>query len=168
MSTVIFKDKEYKLYGKEVKIGDKISFKAADLDFNEVEINSFKKKITVLSIFPSINTSVCDLQTREISQLASQYPNIEFISISVDLPSALKQWCLAHGVDNVSVYSDYLHHDFGKKYGFLIEGLNLLTRGAMILDKKGEVVYEKKTKKVSDDIDFEELKWAIKQQIEKN
>jgi thiol peroxidase len=86
----MFKEKERTLLGEQVVLGDVLKFKSIDTDFNE---SSFEKldNITIFSIFPSINTRVCDLQTNQINNIAKSYPQFDFVAMSLDLPTALKE-----------------------------------------------------------------------------
>ncbi|MDA6840264.1 redoxin domain-containing protein, partial [Escherichia coli] len=85
-----------------------------------------------ISVFPSVDTSVCALQNIRFNKEASKLKgDVEILSISVDLPFAQKRFCAAEGIDNVHVYSDYRDLDFGMKYGFVIKELRLLARGVI-------------------------------------
>ncbi|MGL4342946.1 MAG: peroxiredoxin [Metamycoplasmataceae bacterium] len=152
----IFLKQERELIGNEINIGDKLTFKATKIDFEEI---SFEKldKISVFSIFPSISTRVCDLQTTGINEIANKFPNIDFIAISVDLPTTLREWCGSHGVNNILAVSDYKDREFGIKTGFLIDDFFLLNRGIIILNEKNEVIYLQKNKDVHQQIDFNDL-----------
>lgn len=138
------------------KVGDKISFKLSNTKFEDVSIDSIKGP-KVLSTFPSINTSVCDRQTREIIDLAKKHPNYKFISISLDLPPAQATWCGANNFENVLIFSDYKNRDFSKKYGLLIENIYLMHRCLIILDENNVITYIKANDEVSKDPDFKSL-----------
>ncbi|MGL5590877.1 MAG: peroxiredoxin [Metamycoplasmataceae bacterium] len=151
-----FKDKEWNLIGEKIELGKKLTFKAIDTDFNEIDFGNVKKT-TILSIFPSINTSVCDFQTKSMNEIAKKYHQFDFVAISLDLPTALKVWCGSHNVNNIKAVSDYKDREFGKKSGFLIDELFLLNRGIIILDKNNKVIYLERKTDVHDQIDFEKL-----------
>lgn len=153
----IFKNKDRNLLGDEIFVGSELRFKSIDFDFNEC---SFEKlnKITVFSIFPSISTKVCDLQTLGMSKLSEEFHQFNFVAISLDLPTTLKEWCGAHKLDNIQVVSDYKTREFGLKTGFLIDEIFLLNRGIIILDKNNKVIFLEKNDDVHKQIDFKHLK----------
>lgn len=152
----IFKEQERNLLGEQVNLGSTIKFKATDISFNEC---SFEKlsKITIFSIFPSINTKVCDLQTTQMNKIAHKYPNYDFVAISLDLPPALNEWCGAHNIKNIKAVSDYKKREFGMKTGFLIDEVFLLNRGIIVLNKNNEIIYIAKSNNVHKQINFKNL-----------
>lgn len=153
---VIFKDKERLLLGKNITLNDEIKFTLIDINFNEVDFSKLDN-ITIFSIFPSINTKVCDLQTTSMNKTALLYPAFDFIAISLDLPTALKEWCGSHGTENIKAMSDYRDRDFGLKTGFLIDEIFLLARGIIVLDKNNKVIYKDVNHDVHDQVDFKKL-----------
>lgn len=159
--TTKFKNKEYKLTSNLISVGDKLQFEVTNLAFEPVKLDNFQKT-TVISIFPSINTKVCDLQTTEVIELSRQYKDIRFISISLDLPSALSEWAQSHEGENMEFFSDYRLRDFGNKSGFLIDQIFLLNRGFIILDANGTVLEVEPNDDVHEQIDFNNLKNLIK------
>jgi len=128
--------------GNPLKVGDKaLDFTAVDNDLNEVSFfSNFKNQHTLISVVPSLDTSVCDMQTRTINERLANYKNLDFITISNDLPFAQKRWCGANGL-NIHTLSDHRHLDFAMKYGVLIEELRLLARAVFVLDENKKVIY---------------------------
>lgn len=157
MTTVKFKNIDTPLIGNPVQVGTIISATVTNLQLEDVKLGKFDKKYTIFSIFPSINTSVCDEQTQMTSQIAKKYLDYDFIALSLDLPTALAQWCAAHNVENLQVYSDYKKREFSKKYGLLIDGIYLMNRAILVVDQAGKVVYAKHNDNVHDQIDFANL-----------
>ncbi|WGI36371.1 redoxin domain-containing protein [Mesomycoplasma lagogenitalium] len=155
-----FKGIEYSLVNELISKNEKISLSLTDIHFEDVQLNKFEK-LTVISAFPSINTSVCDLQTKGIAKLANEFPNVRFISISMDLPSAISQWKSANDLENMEIYSDYRTRDFGLKSGFLIDKIFLLNRGFLIIDKDSKVLEVSANNDVHEQIDFAKLKSLI-------
>ncbi len=166
MST-LFKGLDRKLLGKMINIGNKLSFKSVDIDLNEV---SFEKlgKVTIFSIFPSINTKVCDLQTSSMNKMALLFPNFDFIAMSLDLPTALNEWCGSHGIKNIRAFSDYKDREFGLKTGFLMDEVFLLNRGVIVLDENSSVIYIARNKDVHQQIDFKALQSFLEKISKKN
>ncbi|AJC49671.1 peroxiredoxin [Mycoplasma flocculare] len=151
-----FKDKLYNLVSPLIEPGEKLEFSVSDTNFDVVEFNSFGKT-TIISVFPSINTKICDFQTIAIRDLSRKYPQFRFISVSLDLPSAITQWKDANAADNLEIYSDYRLRSFGFATGFLIEDVFLLNRGYLIVDADGKVLVVESNSNVHDQIDFVKL-----------
>ena len=154
---VTFGGRPVKLAGRHCEVGEKApSFTLVDGALQPVCSDRFCGKIRIYSIFPSVDTSVCSLQNirfnREASKLGDE---VVVISISVDLPFAQKRFCAAEGIDRVHVLSDYRDLDFGMKYGFVMEGLRLLARGVVVVDRNDTVRYVEYVPEVSHEPDYE-------------
>jgi len=105
-------------------------------------LESTAGKIRLISVVPSIDTSVCDLQTRRMNEEASKLgENVVVITVSVDLPQAQKRWCGAAGVERVVMLSDYMHLDFGKAYGTAIPDVGVDQRSVFVVDATDTVRY---------------------------
>ncbi len=141
--TVKFGSNPVALYGSLVKVGDKApEFSALDTSLKPVGLGDFKGKVKLISVFPSIDTSVCSVQNHKFNKEAASFGDkVVFIAMSMDLPFALKRFCGAEGIDNLVTLSDHRDADFGKKYGYLIEALRLLARGVVVVDKDDVVRY---------------------------
>ena len=131
------------LIGNEVKVGSKApSFSVLNDGLKPVTLDDFKGKVKLLSIFPSIDTGVCSMQTQKFNKEAAQFGDkVDFLAISADLPFALKRFCGAEGIDNLIPLSDHKEMDFGQKYGFHISELRLLARGVIIVDQNNTIQY---------------------------
>lgn len=117
-------------------------FTVVDSKGADVKLSDFKGKKIVISVFPSVDTAVCASQTRHFNKAAvSLSSDVVILTVSKDLPFALSRFCAAEGIENVHTLSDYKESEFGKKYGFLIEENQLLSRGVVIVDKAGKVAY---------------------------
>lgn len=131
------------LLGEPTIIGEIApDFTAVDINGKDVKLSDYKGKVIVLATFPSIDTKVCATETREFNKRATDLgENVVVLTLSKDLPFALGRFCAAEGIKNVIPLSDYKQSEFGLKYGFLIKENMLLTRGVIIIDKNGKVVY---------------------------
>lgn len=99
-------------------------------------------KVRIIGSLPSLNTSVCDRETRRFNQEAAALgPEIAIMVISMDLPYTLKNWCAAAGVDQVITLSDHMGADFSTKYGVLVKERRILRRAIFVVDRQGRVVY---------------------------
>jgi thioredoxin-dependent peroxiredoxin len=138
-----FKGSPLTLIGPEVKVGDKApDFKANSNLLNQVSLADYAGKVKLISVIPSIDTGVCDAQTRRFNEEAAKLgDNVVVLTISVDLPPAQARWCGAAGVDKVVMLSDYKDVSFGEAYGVLIKELRLLMRSIFVIDANDTVQY---------------------------
>jgi thiol peroxidase len=130
--------------GPDIKVGDQApDFVAQAQDWSFVKVlESTQGKVRVITSLPSLNTSVCDTETRRFNQEASTLDkDIVVIGISTDLPYAIKNWCAGSGVDRVLVVSDHYDTNFGEKYGTLVKERRILRRAVFVVNKQGKVVY---------------------------
>ncbi|MEK4178181.1 thiol peroxidase [Aeribacillus sp. FSL K6-1121] len=142
MANVTFKGNPVTLLGNEVKVGDKApDFKVLANDLSEVTLADTKGQVRIISVVPSIDTGVCDAQTRRFNEEASKLDNVKILTISMDLPFAQKRWCGANGIENVQLLSDHRDASFGQAYGVLIKELRLLARAVFVVDSNNNVTY---------------------------
>ena len=154
------------LVGKEIKIGDKApDFTALTPDLSPLSLSSTKGQVRVISVVPSIDTSVCDIQTRWFNEASAKIEGLTIISISVDLPFAIKKYCATKGIENIKTLSDHKDLDFGLKYGFVIEELRLLARGTVVIDRDDIVRHVEYVPNVSDLPDYEKVMATVKQYL---
>ena len=152
------------LIGNEVKVGDTApDFVALDNNLSPVKLSSFRGKICVLSSVPSLDTPVCDMETRKFNESAGRFgKDIAILTISMDLPFAQKRWCAAAGVNQVQTLSDHREASFGNAFGVLIKELRLLARAVFLIDRKGVIQYVQLVKEVSKEPDYEAVFTALK------
>ncbi len=145
------------LKGKEVKVGDKAQdFTVINDSLQNFSLSDFEDKVKLISIFPSIDTSVCSMQTRKFNEEAAKFgDDVAFIALSADLPFALKRFCGAEGIDNLTPLSDHKNMDFGEKYGFMIDELRLLARGVVIIDSNNEIKYVEIVPEIGNEPNYE-------------
>ncbi|WP_209122104.1 thiol peroxidase [Alkalihalobacillus sp. BA299] len=142
MANVTFKEKPVTLLGNEVKVGDTApDFKVLANDLSPVTLADSKGKVRLISVVPSVDTGVCDQQTRRFNEEAAGLEGVQVLTVSVDLPFAQKRWCAAAGIENLQTVSDHRELSFGKAYGVAIEELRLLTRAVFVIDANDEVTY---------------------------
>ena len=130
--------------GPDIQVGQAApEFTAQAQDWSSVKVLDVTKgKVRIITSLPSLNTSVCDTETRRFNQEAAALDkDIVVIGISTDLPYTLKNWCAAAGVDKVMVVSDHLDGNFGEKYGTLVKERRILRRAVFVVNKGGKVVY---------------------------
>jgi thiol peroxidase len=162
---VTIKGNPLTLVGNEIKVGDKApDFTLLDNDLNPVKLSSFLGKVVVLSSVPSLDTPVCDMETRKFNQEAAKLgSDVVILTISMDLPFAQKRWCGAAGVDRVKTLSDHRDAAFGTTYGTLLKELRLLARNIYVIDKKGTIQYQQLVKEVTNEPDYNAVLRAVKE-----
>src|SRR5437879_2087587 len=143
--------------GADLKAGPKApAFSAVGKGLAPVTLDQFKGKVKIMAAIPSIDTPVCDAETRRFNEEAAKLPgDVQILTISMDLPFAQARWCGAAGVDKVTTISDWRAAEFGQKYGALIKELHLLARAVFVLDKNDNVVYAEYVKEVANQPNFE-------------
>jgi thiol peroxidase len=151
------------LIGKEVKVGDPApDFEVLDNDLSPVKLSSFRGKVCVISSVPSLDTPVCDMETRKFNQEAGKLnADVQILTISMDLPFAQKRWCGAAGVDKVVTLSDHRNASFGTAYGVLIKELRLLARCVFVVDREGIIRYIQMVKEITEEPDYEAIMDAV-------
>ncbi|AND84428.1 thiol peroxidase [Clostridium tyrobutyricum] len=157
-----FQGKPVTLSGNTVKVGDTVpDFTVIDNNLNPISLKD-TKGVRILLTVPSIDTPVCDLETRTFNEKASEIPGVTVYTISMDLPFAQSRWCAAHGVKNVTTASDYKDRSFGKNFGTYIVDLGLLARTAFVVDSNNKVTYVNYLEEVTDYPDYDEILNAAK------
>jgi len=151
------------LVGEEVKVGDKApDFTVLDNDLSPVDFSSYRGKVCVISSVPSLDTPVCDTETRRFNQEAGRLgSDVVILTISMDLPFAQKRWCGAAGVDKVQTLSDHREASFGTAYGVLIKELRLLARAIFVVDREGIIQYIQLVKELTKEPDYEAVLNAV-------
>jgi len=152
------------LVGHELAVGDTApDFAALDTDLSTVEFASFQGKIAVISSVPSLDTPVCDRQTRRFNEEAVKLdPGVVLLAISMDLPFAQKRWCGATGVTRVQTLSDHRDASFGVSYGVLIKELRLLARAVFLVDTHGIIQYMQIVRELTEEPDYESTLRAVR------
>jgi thioredoxin-dependent peroxiredoxin len=140
---VTMKGNPVTLTGKPVKVGQQApDAEVVANDLSAVKLSSYFGKKCVIASVPSLDTSVCDIETRKFNEEAGKLgSDVVVLTISMDLPFAQKRWCGAAGIKNVITLSDYRYASFGNAYGVLIKELHLLARAVFVVDKSGVVRY---------------------------
>ncbi|GMA51724.1 putative thiol peroxidase [Alicyclobacillus contaminans] len=141
--TFLFAGKPVTLEGPELKVGDKApNAELVANDRSKVTLEAYKGKVRILSVVPSLDTGVCDAQTRKFNEAAAGLgDNVVVLTISADLPFAQARWCGAAGVDRVITLSDHLSMSFGKAYGTYIKELRLESRAVFVVDSNDTLVH---------------------------
>ena len=146
----------FTLIGPELKPGDKApDFDVVDTGLAAVNLEKTGNSVRIFSVVPSLDTPVCDAQTKRFNEEAAKLPNVEIYTISMDLPFAQKRWCGAFGVDRVKMLSDHRDGSFGANYGTLIKELRIESRAIFVVDKENVIRHAEYVKEVADFPNYE-------------
>lgn len=153
---ITFKGNPFTLLGPELKVGDKApDFAVVDNGLAPVTLASSAGKIRIISAVPSVDTPVCDAETRRFNEEAAALPEgVVLLTVSADLPFAQKRWCGAAGIDRVTLLSDYRERSFAQNYGVLIKELLLLSRAIFIVDGNDVIRYIQVVPEVTSEPDY--------------
>lgn len=162
-AVVTMKGNSLTLLGNEVRVGQPAPDAALVAnDLSEVKLSSFKGKKILLSVIPSIDTPVCEIQTKRFNQEADNLGEIVILTVSMDLPFAQKRWCGATHSTKIKTLSDYREASFGQNWGLLIKGLRLLARAVFIIDENGIVRYKQIVPEITKEPNYAEALQALK------
>ena len=144
------------LIGPEIKPGDKApDFETVNDSMQPVKLEQTGNSVRIFSVIPSLDTPVCDAQTKRFNEEAAKLDGVTIYSISMDLPFAQKRWCGTYGVDKVKMLSDHRGGSFGEHYGTLIKELRIESRAIFVVDKNNTVQHVQYVKEVADHPDYE-------------
>ncbi|QNN21165.1 thiol peroxidase [Planctomycetales bacterium ZRK34] len=160
---ITFKGNPMTLVGNELAPGDAApDFALIANDLSEKQLSDFTDKTIILSAVPSLDTGVCDVETRTFNEKAAALgDDVTVLTVSLDLPFAQKRWCASAGIDRVVTLSDYKHGTFGKAYGILIKELGLLARCIFVI-KDGKITYIQLVPEVAEEPDYDAVIEAAK------
>ena len=153
---VTMKGNPLTLVGKPAAVGEVApDFTVVANDLSEVKLSKYRGKIVLIAAVPSLDTSVCSLETRRFNEEAAALgDDVVVLTISMDLPFAQKRWCGAEGVQRVVTLSDHRDASFGLSYGVLIKELRLLARSVFVVAPDGRITYTELVKEISKEPDY--------------
>ncbi len=157
------------LVGNELQPGDMApDFEVLNENLEPVRLSSFRGRVVVIVSVPSIDTPVCDMETRRFNEEAGKLgDDVVILTISMDLPFAQKRWCAAAGVSNVQLLSDHRGALFGESFGVLIKELRLLARTVFVIDRSGRIEYIQYVKETTEEPDYGEVLEVINETLKK-
>jgi len=160
---VTFQGNPLTLTGNELKVGDKApNIQLLNDELKPVSLNDYNDKVCVILSVPSLDTPVCDTETRKFNEYAGTFgADVETLAVSMDLPFAQKRWCGAAGIERVTTLSDYRDRQFGEGFGLYIKELGLLARSVYILDREGVVKYAQLVTEVTNEPNYDEVREAV-------
>src|SRR3954453_23004387 len=144
------------LVGPELKPVDKApDFSMVDGSLKPVSLGDTGSTVRIFSVVPSLDTPVCDAQTKRFNEEAANLPGVEIYTVSMDLPFAQKRWCGAFDVNQIKMLSDHKDGSFGEGYGTLIKELRIESRAIFVVDRNNKVVHAEYVKEVADFPNYE-------------
>ncbi len=154
--TVTLKGNPMAVAGPELKVGDKApDFTCVDNTLKPVTLADTGHSVRIFSVVPSLDTPVCDAQTRRFNEEAAKLPGVDIYTVRVDLPFAQKRYCNAFAVDRVNMLSDHKDASFGAHYGTLIKDLRIESRAIFVIDRDNVIRYVQYVKETGDHPDYE-------------
>lgn len=167
--TVTMRGNPLALAGTPVRPGDAApDFQVVDNDMKPASLKDFAGKVLILTSVPSLDTPTCDLETRRFNQEAAKLaPEVQVLTVSMDLPFAQKRWCGAAGVKNLKTLSDHRAASFGVNYGVLIPDLRLLARAVFVVGRDGKIAYEQIVPEIASEPDYDSALAVAKAQVGK-
>ncbi len=161
---ITFKGQPFTLEGTPVTAHGKApDFIVAANDLSPKTLADYKGKVLIISVVPSLDTGVCDLQTRRFNaEAAALGEHVRILTISCDLPFAQARWCGLAGADRLETLSDYKDLSFGLAYGVVIKELRLLTRSIFVIDSDRNIAYTEIVPEVTHEVNFEAALEAAK------
>lgn len=164
---ITFKGDPKTLIGPEIKVGDQApDFSVLANDLSPVTLADSKGTVRIVSVVPSLDTGVCDQQTRRFNEEAAKLDGVNILTVSADLPFAQKRWCGAAGIDRVQTLSDHRDLSFGTQYGVVIKELRLLARAVFVIDQNDQVVYAEYVSEATNHPDYEAPVLAAKKALQ--
>jgi thiol peroxidase len=154
------------LIGPELKAGDSApDFSLVDKGLKPVTLKDTGNHVRIFSVVPSLDTPVCDAQTKKFNEAAAQLPDVDIFTVSMDLPFAQSRWCGAFGVDRVKMLSDHREGSFGSNYGTLIKELRIESRAIFVVDQNNKIRHAEYVKEVADFPNYEAALTAVRSSL---
>ena len=154
--TTTLRGNPFRLDGPELKTGDSApDFDAVDASLQKVNLQKTGNGVRIFSVVPSLDTPVCDAQTRRFEEEAGKLGDVRIFTISMDLPFAQKRWCGTFGINKIEMISDHLTGSFGEHYGTLIPDLRIESRAIFVVDANNKLRHVEYVKEVGDHPNYE-------------
>jgi len=152
------------LLGNTVRVGDRApDFTVFDNALTPKTLKDYAGKKLIISTVPSLDTPVCDTETRKFNEIASSLgDDVTVLTLSMDLPFAQGRWCGNAGIERVITLSDYAQASFGHAYGVLLENLRLLARVVFVVDSDGVIRYIQRVPEITQEPNYDEVIAAVR------
>jgi len=154
--TVTMKGNPLAVAGPELKPGDAApDFELTNTDLQPVRLADTGNGVRIFSVVPSLDTPVCDQQTRRFNEEAAKLNGVEILTVSCDLPFAQKRWCGAAGADKVKTLSDYKNGSFGEAWGTMVRDLRVECRAVFVVDKDNKIQFAQYVPEIAEQPDYD-------------
>jgi thiol peroxidase len=161
--TTILGGNELPLAGPELRVGDKApNFSVVDETLQAVDLAGTGSGTRIFSVVPSLDTPVCDAQTKRFEEEAEKLSDVKIYTISMDLPFAQKRWCGNFGINKITMLSDHRSGSFGEQYGTLIPDVRIESRAIFVVDADNTLKHVEYVRKVGDSPNFDAALAAAK------
>lgn len=165
--TTILNETEFPLEGPELKVGDTApDFDVINSSLQPFTLDKSGSGVRIFSVVPSLDTPVCDAQTKRFEDETQRLPGVKIFTVSMDLPFAQSRWCSNYGISKVVMLSDHRAGSFGAQYGTLIPDLRIESRAIFVVDKHNKLVHVEYVRRVGDHPDYEAALAAAKRAAE--
>ncbi len=154
--TTTLQGKEFRLVGPELKAGDPApDFSVIDNTLQGIDLAATGSGVRIFSVVPSLDTPVCDAQTKRFEDESGQLKDVKIYTVSMDLPFAQKRWCGNYGINKIMMLSDHRTGSFGEHYGTMISDLRIESRAIFVVDGENKINYAEYVRQVSDHPNYE-------------
>jgi thiol peroxidase len=150
------------LIGPELKVGDSApDFSAVDDSLKDVNLATTGSGTRIFSVVPSLDTPVCDAQTKRFNEESARLPGVQIFTVSMDLPFAQKRFCNSFALDNIKMLSDHRSGSFGESYGTLIKDLRIHSRAIFVVGPDNKIRYVEYVPEVGSHPNYEAVLAAV-------
>ena len=165
MPDVTFKGSPVELSGTTISAGDTApEFHLQSTALEEVSLSTKPGRVRVIATIPSLDTSVCSMESKRFNDEATKHPDVDFFAVSMDLPFAAKRWCGSEDAETIQTLSDHRTGAFGQNYGVLIKGGALdriLTRAVFVVGKDDVVKHVEYCSEIAEHPDYDAILAAV-------
>jgi len=166
--STILMGKPFALAGPELKAGDKApDFDVIDAKLQAVNLAGTGDGVRILSVVPSLDTPVCDAQTKRFEDEAAKMSDVKIYTVSMDLPFAQKRWCGNYGINHIGMLSDHRSGSFGENYGTLIPDMRIESRAIFVIGADNKLKHVEYVPEVSAHPNYEAALTAAKDALAK-
>jgi thiol peroxidase len=150
------------LIGPELKVGDSApDFSVVDDSLKDVNLAATGTGTRIFSVVPSLDTPVCDAQTKRFNEESARLPGVQIFTVSMDLPFAQKRFCNSFALDNIRMLSDHRSGSFGEAYGTLIKDLRIHSRAIFVVGPDNKLRYVEYVPEVGSHPNYEAVLAAV-------
>ena len=156
VGAVTLKGNSLTVVGPVLKVGDLApDFVVSKGLGDDIKGSSLNGTLRFINVVPSLDTGICDLQTKRFNEEAGKISGAEWWTVSVDTPMAQGRWCNSCKADKIKMLSDYKDHSFGLAFGVYVKELGLLQRSIFIVGKDDKIAYVQRVPEIAQHPDYD-------------